>query len=60
MEWACRNCRLIIAKNLCPDCKTTNASDDWLGEVIILDPEKSQIAQSMGIKNPGRYALRVR
>jgi len=59
-EKACRNCRLIIAENLCPNCKTTSVSDDWIGEVIILNPSRSRIAEDMGIKKPGRYALRVR
>ena len=59
-EKACKNCRLIIAETLCPDCKTMSASDDWIGEVIIFDASKSEIAKVMNIKKPGRYALRVR
>lgn len=59
-EKVCKNCRLIITENLCPNCKTTSVSEDWVGETIIFDPEKSQIAKSMGIKKAGRYALRVR
>jgi len=59
-EKACKNCRLIVSANLCPECKTTNVSDDWVGEAIILEPKFSLIARSMGINKPGRYALRVR
>jgi len=59
-ERACRNCQLIISENICPNCKTTNASEDWVGEVIILDSSKSQIAKNMGILKAGRYALKVR
>ncbi len=57
---ACRNCRFLSSSNICPNCKSTSLSDDWLGELIIIDPEKSTIAKNLGIKNPGRYALRVR
>ena len=57
---ACRNCRLIVSANLCPDCKTTNVSDDWFGEAIILDSTTSLIAKGMGITKLGRYALRIR
>lgn len=60
IEKACKNCRLIIATNLCPECKTTNVSEDWFGEAIILDPKISLIAKGMGVTKPGRYALRVR
>ena len=28
--------------------------------VEVLDPEKSELAKEMGIRTPGRYALRVR
>ncbi len=59
-EKACRNCRLIITTNMCPECKSTNVSEDWVGEAIIIDPQSSLVAKSMGITKPGRYALRVR
>ena len=35
-------------------------SREWQGFVEILNPEKSSLAKEMGIKTPGRYALRVR
>ncbi|MEE9509995.1 MAG: transcription elongation factor subunit Spt4 [Candidatus Bathyarchaeia archaeon] len=59
-EKACKNCKLIIADNLCPECKTMSASDDWIGEVIIFDSNTSKIAKTMTLEKPGRYALRVR
>jgi DNA-directed RNA polymerase subunit E" len=59
-EKACKNCHLITTTNLCPDCKAVNISSDWTGVAIILDPENSQIAETMKVKKPGRYALRVR
>jgi len=33
---------------------------DWMGYVIIIDPEKSEIAKKMNITKEGKYALRVR
>jgi DNA-directed RNA polymerase subunit E" len=59
-EKACKNCRYISNGPVCPNCKSTNLSDDWTGLVIIIDPEKSEIAKKMGIKTAGRYAVRVR
>jgi len=58
-EKACRECRLLSAGSVCPECKTT-LSDDYSGLVIIFDPEHSQIAKAMKIKKKGRYASRVR
>jgi DNA-directed RNA polymerase subunit E" len=59
-EKACKNCRFISNGPVCPNCKSTNLSDDWTGLVVIIDPQRSEIAKKMGIKSPGRYAVRVR
>jgi DNA-directed RNA polymerase subunit E" len=57
---ACKNCKFISNGPVCPNCKSTNLSDDWSGLVIVTDPAVSEVAKRMGIKAPGRYALRVR
>ncbi len=60
VEKACKNCRLISAGPICPNCKSTNLSDDWTGFVVVIDPNNSEIAKKMTIKTPGKYAIRVR
>jgi DNA-directed RNA polymerase subunit E" len=35
-------------------------STNWSGLLIIIDPERSDIAQELNINIPGEYALRVR
>jgi len=45
---------------ICPNCKSSNLSDDWTGIVIVMDPKNSKIAEKMGIRVPGKYAIRVR
>jgi DNA-directed RNA polymerase subunit E" len=57
---ACKNCRFITNGPICPNCKSTNLSDDWSGLVVIMDPANSEVAKRMGITASGRYALRVR
>jgi DNA-directed RNA polymerase subunit E" len=59
---ACRECHFILygSTSICPNCKSTNLSDDFSGVVIIIDPEGSAIARAMKIKEKGHYALRVR
>ena len=59
-EKACSICHLVTAGNICPKCKTSTLSDDFSGLAIIFDPENSAIAKVMGIKEKGRYALKVR
>jgi DNA-directed RNA polymerase subunit E" len=57
---ACRTCKVITENNVCPVCKGSELSEDFLGFVIILDPGKSQIAAKMEIKEAGQYALKIR
>jgi DNA-directed RNA polymerase subunit E" len=57
---ACKNCKFISKGPVCPNCKSTNLSDDWSGLVVIMDPSTSEVAKRMGIAAAGRYALRVR
>ena len=59
-EKACTTCHHLTRENVCPKCKATSLSDDYGGLVIIFDPENSAIAKTMGIKERGRYALKVR
>jgi DNA-directed RNA polymerase subunit E" len=59
-EKACTECRTISHGPVCPNCKATSLSDDFSGLAIIFNPEKSVIANAIGVKNKGRYALRVR
>ena len=60
VEKACRNCSLISNGNICPYCKSTDLSDDFNGILVIIDPEKSEIAKIMNTKKKGRYAVRIR
>jgi DNA-directed RNA polymerase subunit E" len=59
-EKACTLCHFITKESACPKCRSTNLSEDFSGLVIIFDPENSVIAKAMGIKEKGRYALKVR
>ncbi|PSP40878.1 DNA-directed RNA polymerase subunit E'', partial [Halobacteriales archaeon QH_2_66_30] len=35
-------------------------TEDWAGYVVISHPEQSDIAEEMGVTEPGTYALKVR
>jgi len=45
--------------NMCPNCGSKDFSDDWSGMAVILR-EDSILAKKLGIRTPGKYALRVR
>ncbi len=58
-EKACRKCRAITRENRCPVCGSDDLSVNWSGMIIIIDPEKSEVAKMIGAKAPGRYAINV-
>ena len=60
MSRACRACKIITEEPACPICRSTDLSDDYSGILIVLDPEGSQLAEKLEIKQEGRYALRIR
>jgi len=60
MDFACKECHLILEDKSCPRCPDSEVSREWQGFIEVLNPEKSDLAKEMGILTPGRYALRVR
>jgi DNA-directed RNA polymerase subunit E" len=58
-ELACRKCRMLTHEKACPNDGSTELSNEWSGLIVILDVEKSQVAKTLGITRPGRYALKV-
>jgi DNA-directed RNA polymerase subunit E" len=58
-ERACRKCRRLTTESICPNDGSNNLGRDWSGLIVIIDPERSSVARSLGVKNAGRYALRV-
>jgi len=55
---ACKTCHFLTESDVCPNCSIPT-SKRWRGYVIILDPERSQVAQKMNITKAGKYALKV-
>ena len=56
---ACKSCYHITEMDTCPLC-SGELSKEWQGYLVILDHERSLIAQKMGITATGRFALKVR
>jgi len=44
----------------CPVCKTGQFSNSWQGRLNIIDSGKSLVAEKIGIKAKGEYAIKVR
>jgi len=48
-----------VSKTTCPYCGEPT-TEHWQGYLVVIDAENSQIAKKMGLKMPGKYALKVR
>ena len=64
--FACGECNRIlpdpISKNdpvQFTNCPSAPVTTDWQGYVVILHPQRSEIAQRLNISQPGSYALKV-
>jgi DNA-directed RNA polymerase subunit E" len=59
LEKACKKCRRIVREDICPICKDSELTASWKGYVVVSNPEKSEIAKTLGITTVGKYALRL-
>lgn len=58
-ELACRKCKMLTSEKTCPNDGSTELSNEWSGLIIVINPDRSQVAKTLGIVKPGRYALKV-
>ena len=60
-KYACRKDKYILTEDekKCPICGGSDLSDEWSGIVIIMDTS-SKLAEIIGAKKTGRYAIKVR
>ena len=56
---ACRICKRIFDGDKCPSCGSKESADSFKGKTIILNPEKSEIAKKLNIKEKGSYAIKT-
>ncbi|NYZ77273.1 DNA-directed RNA polymerase subunit E'' [Candidatus Micrarchaeota archaeon] len=58
---ACKNCRLVVytGEKVCPKCGG-ELSEKLSGMIIVLEPERSEIAKLAEINVVGTYAIKVK
>jgi len=57
---ACRICNRIYEGSKCPKCGSKESTEGFKGRIIVFDPEKSEIAKKIGIKEKGNFAIKTR
>ena len=58
-EKACRNCKRIVTGNVCDNCGSSNLTTNFTGLIIVIEPEKSELAKELGFRKLGAYAVKV-
>ncbi len=56
---ACKKCKTVYSGSKCPKCGSEEFTDSFKGKVFILEPEQSEIAQNVKIKDKGEYAIKL-
>ena len=56
----CRKCKIFVEGSECSICKGSDFTDNWKGRIYIVDANKSEIANKIGVKQKGEYAIKTR
>jgi len=51
---------ILNEEKTCPNCQGTDLTEKYTGEVIILDPVKSEIAKVVSVSAVGKFAVKVK
>ncbi len=57
---ACKMCSTIYEEDRCPKCDAKEYTENFKGRIIVLNPEKSEIAPKLKLKSKGNFAIKIR
>ena len=58
---ACKICKKIYEEgDKCPKCGAKESTDSFKGRIVVVNPEKSEIAKKLKINSKGNFAIKVR
>jgi len=57
---ACKICNTIYEGEKCPKCGSKESTEGFKGRIVVLNPEQSEIAQKLELKNKGNFAIKTR
>ena len=58
---ACKLCNEIVEEGeKCPRCGSRELTEGFRGRIVVLDPEKSEIAKQLNLKEKGNFAIKTR
>ena len=58
---ACKLCNSIFETGeKCPKCGSKEITDSFKGRIVLLNPEKSEVAQKINLKEKGNFAIKTK
>lgn len=58
---ACRICSKIYEEeDKCPGCGAKESTEGFKGRIVVVNPEKSEVAQKLNLKEKGNFAIKTR
>ena len=58
---ACKLCNTMVEEgDKCPNCGSKEITENFKGRAVILNPEKSEVAKKLNLKQSGNYAIKTR
>lgn len=57
---ACKICSTIFDGEKCPKCDSRESTEGFKGRIMVLNPEKSEVAQKLKLKSKGEFAIKTR
>ncbi|MEM4325920.1 MAG: transcription elongation factor subunit Spt4 [Candidatus Pacearchaeota archaeon] len=57
---ACKVCNTIFDGDKCPKCNSKDFTEGFKGRVVVLDPDNSEVAKKLNIKEKGDYAIKTK
>ena len=57
---ACKICKTIFEEEKCPRCGSKEFIEGFKGRIVVLNPETSEIAKKLNLKEKGNYAIKTR
>ncbi len=59
-EKACRKCKSIVETgSKCPKCGSDELSDTFKGKVVVINPEQSEVANNLKVREKGKFAIKL-
>ena len=58
---ACKICNTIMESgDKCSKCDAKELTEGFKGRIVVVNPEKSELAQKLNLKDKGNFAIKTR